>query len=298
MWDTEGARAALEALPAEAPPQLHATRDELLASACFVDGDKRAAGARFERLALKGQAASYNLGLIAFEAGRYEEALALFERASQNADPHYYTLLYRAWCLLELNRFDEGRNVLEEIIRMAGTPESYQLLGRLELRAGGHARAEAAFRKATTLAPALAEARFGLATALRHLGRSEESRETFARFRALHEAEQAALRRAYELNQDQLARPEDPRAALRLAELYLETGDATGAERVAWTALRLEPEGVEARLCLARALSRQARFREALLHYRRILTEHAGHALARAAETELRAMIDRHGRAR
>jgi tetratricopeptide (TPR) repeat protein len=299
MWDAEAAREILEALP-PAPPgsppeaeQPAQRRAELLALCLYMAGREQEAGQAFAQLSRKGASTWHYLGLIAFHQGDYSKALKGFHQAVALEPRDYYSLLYRGWCLLELNRLEDGREAFRRLLQFADTPEAHQMLGRLEQRAGRLAEAEEYFQEALKRSPDLLEAQFGLATVLKLQGRKEEARAAFERFQALQRRQEESQKRAYRLNQELQANPRDAGSAEALARHYFSTGDYAGAERLAWQALRSNPRQTGARLTLARALSAAGRYREAALQYQRLLRAEPSHAEARA---ELETLSSQHAK--
>ncbi len=277
------------------PGDLEGSRQEILALASLQAGKKAQARAQLESLQEKSVESWYQLGVLAFDQGRYEEALKCFDAADKLIPGDYYTTLYAAWSLLESGEVEKARRRLEALLSLADTSEAHQLLGRLELRSMNYIAAERSFRRSLEIGPALPESLFGLATALRHRGETEASREAFARFTEKHREQRDATRELYRLNQKYLAtRDADPAVAEELARRYLHRADFASAEQFAWLALRRDPRRAGARLCLARSVSRVGRYREAFVHYRRIVR--SGDPLRAEAERELKLLIKQHAR--
>ncbi len=291
MWDAEGARDAV-ADGEDWSETLGLDRIEVLAIADFMSGREASARERFARLPGASPVTQHYLGLIDFNAGRFERALEHFSRALASDPEDYYSALHLGWCLLELGRLEEARAALGKLLERADSPEVWQLLGRVDLRAERFADASARFREALARSPDDAESVFGLATALRRLGDGDGAREAFDRFRVLHRRHQEALRRSYVLTQRQLSSG-DVTLLEELAAHALSAGDPVEAERAAWRALRGDAARVGARLTLARALASAGRYTAAALHYRRLLRAVPDHEVATA---ELRALIRDHGR--
>jgi tetratricopeptide (TPR) repeat protein len=293
MSDTEAAMKALGTLGGTALGERAWEKEELEAIALFTAGKARAALEILKRLPQKSDAGWHYLGLIEFNTGKYAEAAESFERALALVPGDYYNMLYRAQSLLELDRLGDARKVFHEILAFAPTAEAHQLLGRLEIRAGRFEEAESQLRKALEVSPGHAEAQFGLATALRRLQKTEEARQAVERFRELHATQQENIAIAYKLYQEHAARPKDPELAERLARHYLATEDPAAAERTAWHAVRADPSRIQGRLILARSYAKVGRYREAAVHYRRILRADPEQPEATA---ELRELIARHAR--
>jgi tetratricopeptide (TPR) repeat protein len=295
MKDGERAEELLRGLAA--PAKGAAARiDQLTGMALVLRNREQEARPYLERARAGGlSSASHLLGLGAFHRGDYAAAVGLLSEAIRAEPGDYYSLLYRGWALLESNRLEEARGALAETRAVAATPEVDEMLGRLELRAGRLEAALARFQAALAVNPGYAEAQFGLAGALRRLGRKEEARKAAELFRKLHQAQEENLRKAYQLSQEQLASPGDGSIAEELSRHYLEAGDLQAAERFAWKALALEPARFTARLLLARSLAGTGLFSQAAFHYRKVLRQRPDQAEARS---ELEELVRRHARPR
>jgi tetratricopeptide (TPR) repeat protein len=295
MKDGELARSALARLSPEARAR-HPARG-LLPLSLFFEGDARGAEAAFHAAHREKPAAqsAFYLGVILFDRGEREAALARFEEAARLDPGDYYARIYRARALLELNRPGDAVAALEGIASAFKTPEVYYLLGKARLREDRFEEAERLFQKALDLNRDYPEALFGLGTALRRLGKSPEAHAVLEKFQALHRAESERLRRADALSQALLRNPRDAAAAETLSRFSLESGDLEAAERHAWRAVRLEPARHGARLILARALARSGRYAAAAIHYQRILKADPAHADARA---ELEDLVAKHSKRR
>jgi tetratricopeptide (TPR) repeat protein len=235
---------------------------------------------------------AHRLGVVQFERGEPEKALESFRRALALEPADYYSAIYEARALLELDRPAEAAAALARIEASASAERDY-LLGRCALNEKRLDVAIAAFRAALERQPAYAEAAFGLATALRRAGREEEARREFARFEELHRAEWRQLQQASALAQTCLREPGKAEPALAAARFHLESGTADAAQRHAWQALRIAPALDEARLVLARALARAGSYREAVVHYRKLLSGRPDDAEVRS---ELEGLLRAHAR--
>jgi Flp pilus assembly protein TadD len=294
MKDAASAKSVLAACGEPADPSARAVADELKGMVLFLEMKEEEARPHLERALAAGRTTTcHYLGLIHFHRGEYGEALKRLDEAVR-ADPEdYYSLLYRAWAFLELNRLDDARKALAETRAVAATPEVENMSGQVEARAERFEEALPFFRKALAANPNYIEAQFGIATALRRLGRADEAKAASAALRKLHIAQQETLRTAFTLNQKHLAAPRDAGIAEELARHYFSNADFQEAERFSWKVLSLDPERRSARLLLARTLAGIGRFREASFHYRKILR---GGQEDREAKAELEDLIRKHAR--
>lgn len=293
MWDGKAALEALNRIPEKGLGPRAWKLDELEAVAFFVSGKQKAALEKLEALSERSAAGWHYMGLILLDSGQLERALECFRQALEASPGDYYDLLYRASCLIRLHRVEDARQALEAVRKVADTPEVNLLLGRLELRAERFDRAESALRKAVRMSPENAEAHFSLMTVLRRQEKTEAARGAARKFRELHARQQEHMTYAYRLSQEHESRPGDPVPAEKLALHYYRTRDPAAAERMAWKALRLAPGRTAARLCLARTCAMVGRYREAAVHYRKILRRQPDHS---EAEQELRELIRQHAR--
>lgn len=296
MKDAPAAAAFLAGFAGSVPQEARGRVEELRATCLFLEGREGEARPHLERAREAGsRTASHFLGLSSFHLGDYRSALSFLEEALRDQPDDYYSLLYRGWACLELNRLDEARAAFLETKRVASTAEVEQMLGRVEMRAERLEKALEHFRSALASNPAYAEAQFGIATALRRLGRKEEAGQAAAAFRRLHREQDENLRRAYQLNQRHLASPGDPAVTEELARHYLTTGDLQEAERFSWKTVLLVPTRPSARVLLARALAGAGRYREAAFHYRKVLRSVPDQPEARR---ELEDLIRKHAQKR
>ncbi len=294
MKDAVSASAIVELCAGAGDPALRGRVEEVRGIILFLQGREEEAAPHLEKARSAGRpGAAHHLGLAFFHRGDRRGAIPYFVEAVK-ADPgDYYSLLYHGWALLELNDLDSARTTFEKTRRVAATAEVEELLGRVELRAERLDRARERFEGALRENPRFPEALFGLATVFRRLGKPAEAKEALSRFRELHRAQQEDLRIAYEMNQRHLADPANAVLAEELGSHHFRRGDRQEAERFAWIALGREPRRISARLLLARSLAGSGRYREAALHYRKILRADGEHAEARR---ELEELIRRHAR--
>ncbi len=124
----------------------------------------------------------YLLGVARFEEGRFEPALADFERVLAQRPRETAVMLYRAESLRRLGRLEEaGAGFAAVIERDPGSARARFGAGQVELRLGRPDRARLHFEEAIELEPEYGPARYALGQALRNLGRMEEAQAQLAR---------------------------------------------------------------------------------------------------------------------
>jgi len=226
------------------------------------------------------------LGLLAYRAGKFEEAAALFQRAvSVREDPDL--LGHLGVALAGAGQVDAAIDAYRRAIALKpAAPELHNNLGNSLRRKGQLAEAETAFRESIRLSPGYAEPHNNLALALRDLGRVKEAQEYFEAAVRLKPEYAAAwdnlgnlhinegrldsalpcFRRAYELS------PESPVAQVNLAVSLTKTGRFDEAPGLYRRALQRNPRLVEAHVGLASCLAQEGRADEAASELRAALT--------------------------
>jgi tetratricopeptide (TPR) repeat protein len=295
MHDAREAQRVLRLLDGEA--QKEAEPSLLLALAHMQSGDNRAAEEIFKAVIEKAPSATalHSLGVILFDAGRFAEALKRFAQARQLAPGDYYSGIYQARCLLELQRLEEASKELETMARAFPTAEVSYLLGRTRLRQGRFEEAAASFGNAVAQSPSYAEAAYGLATALRRLEKNDEARQAMEKFQTLHRREMSLHHQRDALAQEGYRRSEDAGIFEDLGRAAVEAGDLEAAEGNLWQAVRLDPARRSARLLLARTFARSGRYQAAAVHYQKILRQDPESTEARR---ELEELVREHSRDR
>jgi len=237
----------------------------------------------------------HRLGVLFHERGEHHKAVEVLREAIDKDANDYYSRIYVARSLLELERPDDAVRTLEAVRRVADTPEVTYLLGRAAAATADPKSAVAHFRATLERQPTYTEALYGLSCALRDLDETEESRRTFLRFQKLHREDSRRLVDASRFEQELVLSPEDTGVALRAARFHLREKNYNRAERTAWRVLRRNPLDVTARMILARALGAQGRYQEAALHYQKTLRIQPDHT---EAQRELEGLVERHRRRR
>jgi tetratricopeptide (TPR) repeat protein len=196
-------------------------------------------------------AAIYGLGALAYQHGRVEEAVALFERGvtirPEAADFHA--------SLAESLRIANRPNLALEHVRKAlaidrTLPDAWNTLGLLEHNRGCYAQAESAFEGALRLRPGYATAHINLGITLTKLGRFD--------------AAALVLRKALELE------PENAAALTNLGQLLIDIGDVElldAAESLLRKAVAVAPALAQAINSLGNVFRLQSRFDDAVSCY-------------------------------
>jgi tetratricopeptide (TPR) repeat protein len=184
----------------------------------------------------------------------YAEAAGHFERLRQRRphDPEVLVGLARCWG--QLDRFDEARQVLDELLDL-GEQGSIGLLerGKLAMQAGRPAEAEAWLRKAVAAFPHDAGSNFQLALCLERLGKTAEA-EAFHRRRREIEADMKHLQALYPKT---LQAPNDPAPRLEAGLICLRNGQPKEALRWFEGALQADPRHQPTHRALADFYERQ-----------------------------------------
>ncbi len=237
--------------------------------------------------------AAHYLGVLTYDRGQPGAALKHFSTAIKLDPGDYYSRIYRARCLLDLNLAPRAERELRELRARRSTPEVSCLLGRALSRQRRDREALGFFRAATRERPEYAEALFGESSALRRLGEQVKAREAAEKFRRVHLRQERKRRRLEALHQESLRSPRRWQLHEAMARLGHESGDLEAAERHAWRALRIAPLEVSPRLLLARILVDRGRYQGAALHYQKVLRRNTQHETAR---TDLERLVREHAR--
>jgi Flp pilus assembly protein TadD len=289
MQDAKSALVALHELPPAARKREAVML--LLSSAHSMANDDAAAERVLRELNTRGKSAAAlrALALLDYERGLFMEAEKRFAQARQ-LEPHdYYTAVYHARSLLELDRLEAAVKQLAPLARR--TPEVEYLRGLASLRAQDFPAATAAFRRALASNPQYSEALFGLGTALRRQKKHAEAREAYARFQKLERSWSAYRSQRDVLLEEAKASPTNAEAHGRVAAAALAQSDFETAEASFWRALTIAPRTVEYRIGLAESLQRTGRFQAAAVQYRRVIELEPENTTARR---ELKDLLRRH----
>jgi tetratricopeptide (TPR) repeat protein len=195
----------------------------------------------------------------------YAEAAEHFERLRQRRPHDPEVLLGLARCWGRLDRFDEARQVLDELSAM-GEPGSIALLerGKLAMQEGRPAEAEGWLRQAVAAYPHDAGTNYQLALCLERLGKTAEA-ETYHRRRREVEADMKRLQALYPQT---LKDPRDPAPRLEAGRICLRNGQPKEARRWFEGALAADPQHRPTHQALADFYEAQGDYAEAAKHRR------------------------------
>ncbi|RMF39874.1 MAG: tetratricopeptide repeat protein [Planctomycetota bacterium] len=207
----------------------------------------------------------YGVALVAFEDGRFDDAieLCLQLRTLSPGNPKVPLLLADAY--LNNGQPEQAILVLQQhIAQERASVQALELLGRAHLNADEPEKAAAVFRKALEFAPQSKEILYGLGQAYGRMGQADKSREYMERFRTRSQqvaAENAAA--AQEFEDRAHAAHIAAQVLFDTAMVYKAQGDLDAAIRHAVQAHFLEPHVDAWLLELQRLLQRQGRLLDA-----------------------------------
>ncbi len=229
-------------------------------------------------------------GATLYQAGRYAEALALFERVDETAEDY----ANRGAALRRLRRLDEAETQYRKAIeRDPACAAAHANLGNLLADQDRLLEACACYRAAVEHKPGFASAWNGLGTVLlrqTHFHDAIQAFETAARHHptwaephintglallglAQYDQAETALRRALALD------PQHATTHGNLGALYLRAGCPVAAEAACRAAMALAPAEIRWLANLAVALGMQARHAEAETCHRRVMQQQPDYAV-------------------
>jgi predicted Zn-dependent protease len=210
--------------------------------------------------------ARWGLAVSLVEIGRYQEALTHLEqlRPRRAGDPELRVRVAR--CYARLDRRDEARRLLEEVL--AEHPDNGPALlnlGQLLVQAGRPQEAEPWLHKAVRAMPPSYPANYALYDCLNKQNKSAEARAQLA----VADAIKGRLDRVAEITTRQLsARPHDPALHCELGTLFIRGGHPDVGERWLLSALQQDPNYRPAHAALADFYRRRGDLERAALHRR------------------------------
>lgn len=210
--------------------------------------------------------AHLRLSVLALQAGRYDEVIALTNDALRYhpRSPECQTMLAEA--LMNLARLSEAEQVLRQHLELY--PQSIPgrfLLGNLLVRQKRFEEAIPQLEQVVRLAPNHASALHNLATACARLGRAKEAEEFRRQLARLKQAEQAAQKAGLQQFVDEnLAPSVVAQIANAGGRLFLRAGNSGMAEALFRHAAALDPRNIQCRVFLSNLLHQRGEWREAL----------------------------------
>ena len=169
----------------------------LLGSAYYNTGRSDEASQHLRRcLELNpGLAEAYDiLARVAYDKGQPEETVRLCQEALKRGPPNPDVLNRLGRALMDLGRTEEAAQSLGQAVRLPRpVSESHYLLGQASLQAGNYAQARESFQRAIALLPDHTQAFFGLYTACRRLGQTEEAGRYREQFQKLEATDRRSL---------------------------------------------------------------------------------------------------------
>ncbi len=211
-----------------------------------------------------------NLGNLAMDRGRRDEALAYYQKALQIKPDHVNSLNNLGNVLAIRGRWDEAIACYRKALSIEpGSIDAHYNFGTALAARGRFDEAIAQYQTTVELKPDHAQAHNNLANALAARGRFDEAL--------------AHYRRAAEIL------PDDARTLGNLGAALAARGQFDEAVAQCRKALEIKPDDVEIRYQLGVALAGQGRFPEALTQYREALRINPKHARVHSSLAWLRA---------
>jgi len=197
------------------------------------------------------------LGAALLIVGTPGEALEHYRRLDEQSPRDPTIQLGLAKCYRQLNRPDEARARLDDVIttsldRLRATPDYAEALwerGQLEMDRGRPADAEPWLRRADRAAPFDRRIVFSLFNCLQALNRKAEADAAKDRVARIDDD----LRRLDEIRQKVMSNPTDVALRVKGGEIFLRNGERDEGLRWLRLALRIDPTREDARQALAAA---------------------------------------------
>jgi tetratricopeptide (TPR) repeat protein len=229
----------------------------------------QSAAADFRRaveLAPERDDARWGLAVSLVEIGRYQEALTHLEQLRPRRADDPDLLVRVARCHARLERRDEARRLLEEVLAVhPGHGPALMNLGQLLAQSGRLAQAEPLLVQAVRALPASYPANFALYDCLNQQNKAAEARAQLA----VADAIKARMDRVAEITTRQLsARPHDPALHCELGTLLVRGGHPDVGESWLLRALQQDPDYRPAHAALADYYRQRGDAERAALHRR------------------------------
>lgn len=179
-----------------------------------------------------------SLAMLLYEAGRYEEAVALLEDLRSRRPNDSFVLAELAINATALGDPEKAIALLEQYNAIEGKQAwGYTHLGRAHADAGNTDQAEEAYRQALAIAPTFPLAHYWLGQLLVATGRKEESKKPLAEYRRLRKLEDEA----HQLNMALARNPDDVNALVAMARVRYLLGDSAQSLAMLERARRVAP---------------------------------------------------------
>ena len=226
--------------------------------------------ARASALDTKSFSWAYLDAVILQRLARHDAAAGQLRRALAIRPDYLPARLRLAEALLEIGDIDRSAMTFEDLLREpSAEPAARVGLGRIAASRGDYAAAVIQFERALTLFPELGAAHYGLARALRAMGRTAEAEQALAR----HKQYGARWPRMEDAELDAvLATRTDPMALLQRGTALAQAGDMDAAIALHEQALRADPVLTQAHANLVSLYARQRHWPQVEEHYRAALT--------------------------
>jgi tetratricopeptide (TPR) repeat protein len=295
------AAAALVDLARAARARRLAAVDVALLGAFFLVANVDPLGLRARRLLHP----SGHIAKILYDAGRFEQAAAVYERAAAEypGDPD----IHNGWgiTLDRLGQRDAARSQYEAAL--AAAPDHFEARFNLAAHAqeeGRLAEAESAYREAIASAPWRADTRLNLGVAYAQMDSLDlaaaqldtallldpDYREAALNLASI-ESRRNAPDRAAAIYRRLLAKKPSAELATDLGAALEQAGDHLGAQEAFRSALRIEPDHAGALYKLGMNLAGFQRYEEAIAMWKRVLEREPRNEAAQAAIDEARARL-------
>lgn len=193
--------------------------------------------------------ARFQLAVTLVEQRQYQEALSHLEMLRQRQPDNKRAMVFLARCRDSLGQSEAAEQLLDQVLAQA--PHHAGALaarGRLALRRGQLADAEAWLRHALHHEPADYQARYHLLQCLLQEGKKAKAREQEQRLKQM-DKDQKRIREI--VTQEMSEKPHDPALLDELATIFLRSGDTEEGIRWLHNALRENPRSVPLHRALA-----------------------------------------------
>ena len=264
--DEEG-RQEVDRLAALFPDDANAL--EVKARVYFLLGQTQVAAASWQQILEIDPDYAYahsGLGLVAAKNGQYEEAASRQGRAIELMPGLREASYQLSDVQLKLGEVEAAIDTLKQLISNGGdTTTSYVRLGQAYLAAKEYEKARDALQTALARYAEIPRAQFGLATALRRLGDTQEAAQAMQRYQELRVKDNEVYDDFRTRVNSLSARSIDfAERYVWASRVYLTHGRADEARRLSRRAAQLDPANTESRILLASLYQQTGRAEDAL----------------------------------